>query len=317
MPSSYLNNISHKTGHVANGLYVCGLTWSPVFLLSSSRPVIFESGFACAAGVYERHLVELLDSSFPEALFLTHSHWDHCGTAAYFKARFPGLRIAASPETESIVSRPSAQKLMTELGTTVIDTLRTLLEAEDARWLADRPFQPFKVDVPLQDGQVIRTAPDVTVQAFHTPGHTRDHTSFYIPERKILVGGEAPGCLEPLGGIKVEFLVDYDAYLKSIRRLATLPAEVFCLGHHFVLLGEEAIKHFFNQSIEATERFAERLHALLDKEEDDVDRVLELLSDEYLITAPGLQQPVDSYLVNLRAQISHLKLRRQGTRRIL
>jgi glyoxylase-like metal-dependent hydrolase (beta-lactamase superfamily II) len=311
MPTSYLNNISHKTGHVANGLYVCGLTWSPIFLLASSHPVLFESGFACAAGVYERDLNAFLDHNHPEVLFITHSHWDHCGTAAFLKGRFPGLKIAASPYTQSIVSRPSAQKLMTELGTTVIDTLRGVLTSEDTRRLVDRPFEPFRVDMPLEDGQKIRIGPDLTVQAFHTPGHTRDHTSFYIPERAILIAGEAPGCLEPLGGIKVEFLVDYDAYLKSIRRLITLPAEVFCFGHHFVLLGEEAIKRFLNQSLEITERFADRLDMLLDEEGDDAESVLERLGAEYQITAPGLQQPVDSYLVNLKAQITHLKQRRQ------
>lgn len=289
---------------------MCGLTWSPVFLLASSHPILFESGFSCAAGVYEKDLNAFLDHNLPEVLFITHGHWDHCGTAAYLKDRFSGLKIAASPETEPIVSRPSAQKLMTELCTTVISTLRSVLVREDADRLAERPFEPFRVDMPVEDGQTIPIAPDVSVQVFHTPGHTRDHTSFYIPERKIIVGGEASGCLEPLGGIKVEFLVDYDAYLKSLRRLATLPAEVFCLGHHFVLLGKNAIKDFLEESLETTERFAEKLHKLLNKEEYDMDAVLKQLAAEYQVTAPGLQQPIDSYLLNLRAQLTHLKQRR-------
>jgi 2-aminobenzoylacetyl-CoA thioesterase len=311
MPASYLSNISHRTGHVAKGLHVCGLTWSPIFLLASSRPVLFESGFSCAAGVYEKDLRAFLNHGPPKILFITHGHWDHCGTAAYLKDRFQPLEIAASPKTESIISRPRAQKLMTELGATVIQTLRSQLAEEDAERLADRPFEPFRVDIPVEDGQTLRIAPDVSVHVLHTPGHTRDHTSFYIPERKIVVGGEASGCLEPLGGIQVEFLVDYDAYLKSLRRLLTLDAEVFCLGHHFVLSGKDAIKNFLTESVQATERFADRLHKLLHEEGDDVERVLERLAAKYRITAPGFQQPTDSYLINLRAQITHLKQRKQ------
>jgi glyoxylase-like metal-dependent hydrolase (beta-lactamase superfamily II) len=304
-------HISHRTGHVANGLYVCGLTWSPVYLLASSRPVLFESGFSCAAGIYEKDLIRFLGRSSPDMLFITHGHWDHCGTAAFLKRRFPGLKIAASPETEMIVSRPGAQRFMTGLGSTVIPTLRALLSRADADRLVEGPFEPFRVDIPLDDGQAIQLAPDLEVRVFRTPGHTRDHMMFYIPEREMVFGGEAAGCLEPLGGITAEFLVDYDAYVQSLRRLITLHVEVFCLAHHFVLLGRNTIRDFLKESLETTERFAERLYRLLDEEGDNVEPVLERLAVDYHITDPGLQQPLESYLINLRAQLTHLQQRRQ------
>lgn len=311
MFTSFHSKVLHKTGCVVDGLYVCGLTWSSVYLLVSSRPILFEAGFSCAAQIYEKDLNVFLDQDPPEILFITHGHWDHCGAAAYLKQRFPGLKIAASPETESIVSRPSAQKLMTELGTIVTPTLRSMLAEQDAERILDHPFEPFRVDIPLKDGEVIRIAPGLSVQALHTPGHTRDHVSFYVPERKILFGGEAAGCLEPLSGISVEFLIDYDVYVKSLRRLMDLPTEIYCLSHHYVILGNKTIKDFLTHSLETTERFCQRIYHLLDREGDDVERVLELLAAEYRVTDPGVQQPVESYLINQRARIEQLKQRKQ------
>lgn len=311
MPALNTHNIYNKKGYVANGLYVCGLTWSSVYLLVSPRPILFEAGFACAAGLYEKDLTAFLNHKLPEALFITHGHWDHCGSAAYLKRTFPGLRIGASPKMESIISRPSAQKLMEELGTTPIPTLLCLLPEEDAAKIEERPFEPFRVDIPLEDEQTIEIAPDLTLQAFYTPGHTRDHVSFYVPERKILFGGEAAGCLEPVGDISVEFLVDYDVYLKSLRRLMTIPAEIYCLSHHCVLVGKKAIREFLRRSFEATERFCERIYGLLDEEGGDAGRVFQRLAAEYCLAAPGFEQPVEAYLINLRAQVEHLKQRKQ------
>ncbi len=306
--------ISHATGPVADGLYVCGLTWSPVYLLESAVPVLFEAGFSCAANLYEKDIQRVLQEREPGMLFITHGHWDHCGTAAFLKHRFAGLRIAASPDTGAILSRAGARKVMTRLGATVIPTLRSLLCEADATTLVDQPFQPFHLDMQLVDGQSIGVTAGLTVQVVATPGHTRDHLSFYIPERRMLFGGEAAGCLEPMGGITPEFLVDYDGYVRSLRRLKELPVDIYCLAHHYVLVGSDAVKKFLAKSLETTERFADRLYALLDEEGDDMDRVLRQLAAEYRVTNPGLQQPVEAYLLNLTAQLTHLYERRKKDR---
>lgn len=300
--------ISARTGHVANGLYVAGLSWSPVFLLDSSRPILFEAGFSCAARLYERDIRHVLDKKSPEVLFITHVHWDHCGTTGHLQRSFPGLKVAASKEAASIVSRPSAQRRMTELGRTVIPTVRTFegQDAVDQSLVVDEPFEAFAVDVPLEDGQVIEVSQDLHVQVVATPGHTRDHVSFYIPERKIIIGGEAAGCLEPAGTIDVEFLVDYDAYLASLKRLRRLPAEVFTQGHHYVFVGQESVEQFLDRSIEATERFASRVQELLRSEAGDVEQVMRRIKVEEYDPKPGLKQPDDAYLLNLRAQVTHL-----------
>ena len=96
------------------------------------------------------------------------------------------------------MARPSAQMRITELGRTAIPVVKTLAGLDESL-LIDEPFRPFDVDIVLHDGQMIQVDKDTTVEVLATPGHTRDHLSYYIPERKILIGGEAAGCLEPGG----------------------------------------------------------------------------------------------------------------------
>jgi glyoxylase-like metal-dependent hydrolase (beta-lactamase superfamily II) len=151
---------------------------------------------------------------------------------------------------------------------------------------------------------------ETTVQVLATPGHTRDHLSYYVPERKILIGGEAAGCLEPSGSISVEFLADYDAYLASIERLLAVPAEVFTQGHHYVLVGQESVKAFLEQSLKAAEGFAARVQELLRAEGGSIERVVSLIKAEQHDPKPGLKQPEEAYLLNLRAQVTHLATRK-------
>jgi 2-aminobenzoylacetyl-CoA thioesterase len=304
--------ISEKTGHVAGGLYVCGLAWSPVFLLAGSRPVLFEAGFACAAQLYERGLKEVLGERRPEILFLTHVHWDHCGAADYLRRAFPGLNVAASASAAAIVGRPSAQRRITALEKTAIPVVRRLTGIDESL-LIDEPFRPFDVNIALHDGQVIQVDEDTTVEVLATPGHTRDHLSYYIPERKILIGGEAAGCLEPGGSIDVEFLADYDAYLASLRRLLTIPAEVFTQGHNYVFVGQESVKVYLESSIKAAERFAARVRELLQAEEGSIERAVNRIKVEQHDPKPGPKQPDEAYLLNLTAQVTHLATKKTVT----
>jgi 2-aminobenzoylacetyl-CoA thioesterase len=298
------------TGTVANGLHVCGLSWSPVYLLDGEQPVLFEAGFTCLGPIAEQMIRSLLTGREPETLFLTHVHWDHCGAARCFKRSFPALQIAGSERAAQIMQRPNAVRLMADLSREVIARV-ALVDGIDKSQLGDGPFLPFDIDVVVEDGQTIELGADLTLQVLATPGHTRDHVSYYVPEKKILVATEACGCLDRAGQIITEFLVDYDAYLASLERLAALPVEVLCQGHHFVLVGTQEIKEFFARSIGEAKAFKERVYELLDTEGGAVERVMTRIKAEQYDTNPYLKQLERAYLLNLRTQVTHLAEKRK------
>ena len=73
-----------------------------------------------------------------------------------------------------------------------------------------------------------------------------------------------------------------------------------------VWVGEEEVQDFFRRSIAASEMFRERVEALLAQEEGSVERVVAIIKSEQYDTNKQTKQPEQAYLLNLRAQVSHL-----------
>src|SRR5271157_78054 len=299
-----------KLGPVVDGFHVCGVPWSPVYLLDGERPVLFEAGFACMWRIADQMIRSTLAGRTPRILFLTHVHWDHCGGAGYFRRSFPELHVAASKRAGQIMKRPNAVALMADLNREVIPRV-ALVDGVDASRLSEESFLPFEVDMSVEDGQTVELGADLTVRVLATPGHTRDHVSYYIPEKKILVATEASGCLDRAGHVITEFLVDYDAYLASLKRLAGLPVEVLCQGHHFVFVGASEVSAFFARSIREAESFKERVYELLDDEDERVEQVVARIKAEEYDANPYVKQIEQAYLLNLRAQVTHLASRKR------
>ncbi len=290
-----------QTGKLTDFFYVLGMRHFPTHLLLGGRPVLFEAGVSCLGPLYVTEIRKILGQTEPEILFLTHVHFDHCGTAAFLQQSFPKLKIAASRRAAEIVRRPNA-----------IDAIRQLnqmtfswVEAEAPGLAEDIPFKPFKVDLMLADGDCIEIDKGLSVHIIETPGHTWDALSYYIPEKKLLVAGEAVGCMDPTGFIYTEFLVDFEAYIHSIERLARLEVEILCQSHHQMFTGTDA-RDFFGHSIQAAEEFKRRVDQLLNEENGDMPKVAARIKAEEYDPQPGPKQPEQAYLINLAAKVKHL-----------
>lgn len=302
--------IFNTTGKAKEVLHVAGLAWSPVYLLAIEKPVLFEAGFCCAGRLYEETIRSIVDGRIPEILFLTHVHWDHCGATAYLKKAFQGLRVAASRRSANIVKRPNAQALMAWLNQDVIPLVSRVNGIDGAKLNMD-PFEPFEIDIILEDGQVFDIGSGLTVQVLATPGHTRDMFSYYIPEKRILIATEAAGVLDQANQVITEFLVDYDMYMASLKRLAALDIDILCQGHHFVFTGDD-VKNFFDRSLEAADVFQKDVKKLLNSEGGSVEGVVQLIKARQYDTNKGVKQSEHAYLLNLTTRVAHLAKRLEG-----
>lgn len=297
------------SGHIKHNLHCLVHPECPIFLLDRPEPVIFDAGLSCAGKLYVEAIKSVLGDRQPSILFLTHSHWDHCGSASTLKAAFPEMKIAASALTADIVKRPNAQALIRRLNEAAQAEIRKIPKMEP--YVVNDPFIPFKVDIELRDGEVFDLGAGTTVQVFATPGHTQDHHSFFIPKDKILIAGEAAGVYYGPTTISPEFVSDYDAYLSSIQRLALLPTEVYCQGHMACMTGEKEISDYFKRSINETIRFRNRVDELLDEEAGSVERVIQRIKEEQFDNNKELKQPEVTYMLNLQARVAHLASRRE------
>ncbi len=293
--------IELQAGEIAPGLHALGVMAMPAYLLDGPEPVLFDAGISSLGSAYVRHAQQVLGSRRPKRLFLSHAHFDHCGAATQLAEAFPGLKICASERAADIVSRPNAQNLIAQLNEHAAELARVL-----APTLAgESSFSPFAVDEVLTDGQKMELAGGEVIQVLASPGHTWDMLSFYLPTRGVLVASEAVGCPTQDGRIITEFLVDYDAYLSSLQRLAELPVEVLCMAHYSALKGSDA-RDYFGRALAAAKEFKEWVEDLLNREGNDVARVVQLVKKQEWDLRPQPKQPELAYLLNLQARVEHL-----------
>jgi hypothetical protein len=99
--------------------------------------------------------------------------------------------------------------------------------------------------------------------------------------------------------------VDFDAYVRSIERLARLDVNILCQSHHQVFTGNDA-KTFCHRSIQAAMRFRQRVDQLLNEENGHVQKVASRIKVEEYDPQPGPKQPEQAYLINLAARVKHL-----------
>ncbi len=292
--------IIDQMGEAAPGFFMLGHASAPVHLYLAPRPVIFDAGFACLGGYYLQALEETLAGRRPELLCLTHSHFDHVGAASMILERFPGLVACASAKSAEVLAKPGAQRVMAELSRFAGTELSKRWNLEPAG-----EFKPFAVERVLADGERIDLGGGHSMEVIATPGHTWDMLAFYLPREKVLVASESAGCEGSNGKIITEFLVDYQAYMDTLERLARLDVRVFCQGHLYAFTGDD-VAGFFERSRTAAREFRDWVLRLLDQHHGEVEAVVAAVKAAEYDSKPPPKQPEPAYLLNLTARVRHL-----------
>lgn len=290
--------IFDRTGQVVDGFYVVGSADVPVYLLAGRNPVLFDAGLAQLGRLYEEGIRTVLGKAEPNILFLTHSHFDHCGAASYLKSVFPSLKVAASPRARDILRRPNAVKRIQRL----TENAGEALVRADRTKLLPHAFAPFDVEMTLRDGEMVELEDGMTIQVLFTPGHTWDFMSYYLPEKRILVASEAAGCATASGSISVDCLADFELCLASLRRLAGLDVRVLCQGHRYVYTDDD-VAAFLERSLRAALEFKDLVRDLWHQEGENVGRIMTRIKASEYDPLPLPKQPEKAYLLNLEAKI--------------
>jgi glyoxylase-like metal-dependent hydrolase (beta-lactamase superfamily II) len=285
---------------ITQGFWFVGPKGVPVYLLDGPIAALFDSGFAALAPLYEEGIKSILGHRCPSFLFLTHAHWDHLGAAGYFKDLWPDMTIAGPPGIQDILDRPKAIEAIENLNRQGARDLKRWDESMNY----DTPFKPFSLDLTVGPFQRINLDCNGPVQAIPTPGHTREHTSYWLPERRILVASEAVGS-EEAGRLIPEFVVDFDAYRTSMEALINLDPGVLCLAHQMSYKEGDAVP-YMKRALAAAEAFAARVECLLRETGGDVEETVNRVKALQWEDLPYPKQPESAYLINTEARVRHL-----------
>jgi glyoxylase-like metal-dependent hydrolase (beta-lactamase superfamily II) len=173
------------------------LYWTTAYWLDG---LLIDSGPACLA----HELVRVIGDLPTKQVVITHGHEDHIGGLHSVRQHFPNARIYASPQTIPFIQDPA------------------LLQAQlYRRFLWGTPKAVEQVEaLPLQ----IDT-PQHSLRIIETPGHSRDHVSFFEPKFRWLFSGDAF-----IGGKDQAWAQEYEMFgiISSLRTLAALrPERIF------------------------------------------------------------------------------------------
>ena len=229
--------------HVAPGVTGMRIVFVNVYFVQlpgQNRWVLIDAGLAGAAQRIREEAEKLFGrGTSPEAILLTHGHFDHIGALKDLLEEWDVPVFAHPLEVPFLTGRSSYPPPDPTVGGGAMARLSLLF-----------PKKPIDVGNRLQ-----LLPPDGTVPALpgwywlHTPGHAPGHVSFFREEGRVLIAGDAVVTTnqasflsvltqrEEVLGPPTYFTIDWDASRASVQRLADLYPEVLATGHGHPLRG--------------------------------------------------------------------------------
>ncbi len=290
---------AYANGKINDRVEVAGNAIYPAYVIKGSKKnLMIDAGINWFGPLYVKSLREILGSSQKlNFLFLTHSHYDHLGAVSYLRRKLPNVSIGAHPRINDLMKKDSLIEKMNYMSSLQYELFKNITGDEDTA------ITNFQLDLELKDGDKFDLG-GITCEVMETPGHTRDSLSYWFPEIKTLIPGEALGHVEGKNGdiVQAEFLSSYDDYLASMKRLIELRPSFIGLAHGWYITDEDA-ENFLEETLKVTVSHRDFIVEYLEKAGGDVQKAIEIIAEQEYENKEGIFQEKNAYLANLTAQV--------------
>lgn len=169
-------------------------------------------------------------------ILITHFHADHCGLAGLIAARSGASVLLSEIEAMTVYSFARHDDRVEKIRLFALEqgldakTLDTVARAFLAFRTATLPFSATDI---IEDGRRLSVG-GRTLEVIATPGHSRGHLSFHLPEEKFLIAGDhvlphitpnlSPDLLDPS-------FRPLRSFLDSLARVESLPVAMVYPAH--------------------------------------------------------------------------------------
>lgn len=222
---------------------------NPSIIYNDDEMILVDCGYPGTIDQFESEAKRMdIDLKRLSKIVITHHDWDHIGSLAAFKERYPKTQIISSEIQAKYISgeKPS---LRLESLIAKMDTL----EGKEKEFAAQRieiiqSVKTCQVDRYVEDNEAISDDGDVI--CIDTPGHMPGHISVYVKSSKTLIAGDALNVNEGrLNGANPVFTFDMEEAARSIKKMSNLNIErIICYhGGEHINDSKVAIKQLANQ----------------------------------------------------------------------
>lgn len=162
----------------------------PVILSDEKDMILIDCGYPNFLPLIEESAIKSgMDLSKLTKLIITHHDFDHMGSAADFKRKYPNVKILSSIiDAEYISGKEKSLRL--QQAESIYDKLPKE-QKENAMNFQKmlESIESVKVDMLLKDGDKFDWCGGIEI--IETPGHMPGHISIYAKESKTLISGDA------------------------------------------------------------------------------------------------------------------------------
>lgn len=226
-----------KVLEVGDGVYFVEASHTNfVVIADGSSVTLVDTGYPRDRGLIESSLGSIGRTlSDVEAVLLTHGHVDHIGSAEWLR-REHGVPVRAHPDEHAHV-RGERKEVISE-----VEIAKRIWRPAVLQFAANAVASGALRFEHVSEVQDVSTDSPVDVPGkpipIHTPGHTRGHLAFRLPDRGVVLSGDALITVDVWNRadrgpqlIRPQFNHDHREAANSLQTLATLDADVVVPGH--------------------------------------------------------------------------------------
>ena len=292
-------------GIISKNIEICGHPTYPGYVIKGgSTSILIEAGLNLLGPSYLRGITQTLgDCSLLNYILLTHGHYDHLGSVSYLKKMISAVKLLGHESLYILLQKQKVLDTMNFLSeqtwTYFEDIKKTVSEKDDIL------IRPVALAKGLREGDIIELG-SMNCLVYETPGHTKDHLSFFIPEEGVLFAGEALGnaIMQKENEIKIEFLTSYTDYLQSIEKLMKLLPKVKIIAmSHLYYYTDDDVQRVMELAYKDTISYRDLIEEYLDMENGNVDAAVQTMVRTEYDEKGNVYQERNAYVTNVSAQI--------------